>query len=113
MHDFIRGVLLCAAGSIASVASAQTSTSTFSIVSISTGWGADIFAIQASIAVINPANCPLTDLYISGGSNAGYKTHYAAALMAFASNRQISLVLDNNNCEQSRPRIISVRVLAS
>ena len=90
-------------------ANAQTITNTFQISGIVTGWGSDRFDIQPSTGVTtNPAHCPNTDLYISDISQPGYKTYYAAALLAFAMNKTVSLVIDNVNCNVGRPQIISV-----
>ena len=90
-------------------AHAQTATNTFQITGILTGWASDRFDLIPSGGVnTNPAHCPNTDLYVSDISQPGYKTHYAAALLAFAMKKTVSLTIDNMNCNVGRPQIISI-----
>jgi hypothetical protein len=95
---------------LASAAMAQTSTGWFNMSSIRTGWNDDVFGVLTSQAMVNPAACSYPDAYMTIISQAGYKTHYAAALLAQAASKQINLTISNTICTQSRPTIIGVEV---
>jgi hypothetical protein len=41
----------------------------------------------------------------------GHKTHYAAALMAFATGRQLFVTVSNTVCVHGRPAIIGLQVI--
>jgi hypothetical protein len=93
-----------------SVSAAQTGTGLINISSIRTGWSDDIFAVLTTQPMINPAGCSSPDGYSSNIAQAGYKTHYAAALLAHASGKQVQLVINNTTCFQGRPVIMQVQV---
>jgi hypothetical protein len=93
-------------------ATAQTSTPAIRISQLLTGWASDTVAIPAPAPIINPHGCATTDLYVTTITSPGYRTHLAALLLAFGSNRSVVLVIDDNNCELYRPRIIGVAVQA-
>jgi len=104
------------AGALATVplwSFAQTTAYAVNITAIRTGWATDAFGIETTQTMVNPANCPVLDGYAAEGSVAGYKTHYAAALLAFASNKTVWVVVSNTACSQGRPMIIGVTVRAS
>lgn len=77
---------------------------------IRTGWASDTFAIETSQAIINPAGCAAPDGYISDSSHPGYKTYYAAALMAFASGKPVTVVISDAECYSGRPKIMGIYV---
>ncbi|MDE0838355.1 MAG: hypothetical protein OSB41_04805 [Kiritimatiellae bacterium] len=94
-----------------STATAQTVSNAHLITGMPTGWGYDAFGIQtAGQPLVNPANCPDTDQYIVDSSSPGYKTYYAAALMALAAGKAVSVVVNNTQCSANRPMIMGVFV---
>ena len=107
-YSWFISLLLAAA---ATSASAQTTAYSVNITAIRTGWGIDAFAIEAvGQTIINPANCSVPDSYMTDLTLPGYKTHYAAALLAFSSGRPINVVVNNSACSQSRPMILGLQV---
>lgn len=80
------------------------------ITKIRTGWGSDTFAIETNQQILNPAGCSSPDGYISTAADAGYKTHYAAALLAFALVKQVTIVVSDTECLASRPKILGIYV---
>ena len=86
--------------------SAQTAVNSVSISKIRTGWNADNFALETKATpVVNPANCPVTDGYMSIGTSAGYKTFLTASLTAFSSEKKVTIVVSDTECVSSRPKI--------
>ena len=84
------------------------------ILQIATGWNSDGFSLTTDQPRVNPLNCPNTDLYSSDAANPGHKTHYAAALLAFATGRRISLAISQSRCaDNGRPLIIGLAVLSN
>lgn len=93
-------------------ARAQTTTpEPNTILRLGTGWGSDVFSIQVNRPIVNPANCPVADGYMSEAPHNGYKTHYAAVLMAFATGRQLNVTVSNTVCVHGRPTIIGLQVV--
>jgi hypothetical protein len=78
------------------------------ITRIRTGWSADSFAIETNKPILNPANCASPDSYMSVLTDPGYKTYYAAALMAFALGKPISVIISDTSCTFGRPRIFGI-----
>ncbi|WP_454830404.1 hypothetical protein [Pseudoxanthomonas wuyuanensis] len=104
----IAGTLLSCGISTTAALAAQTGSVT--IKRIRTGWAADIFAIETSEAVINPADCPTPDGYISNSNHPGYNTYYAITLMAFSSGKPVNVIVSDTECSSGRPKIIGVYV---
>jgi hypothetical protein len=92
---------------------AQTTVAAGTITQIDTGWSSDTFGVMTTAAVVNPAGCSATDMYESSSPAAGYNTYYAAALTAFTTGSQISIVVSNTTCTQSRPTSIGLYITAS
>ena len=80
------------------------------ITRIRTGWASDTFAIETSQAIVNPAGCTAPDGYVSDSSHPGYKTYYAATLMAFSSGKPVTLIISDTECHSGRPKIMGVYV---
>lgn len=80
------------------------------ITKIRTGWAADAFVIVTNPPIANPANCATADGYMSVGLNPGYKTYYAATLMAFALGKPVTVVINDTECVSGRPMILGVYV---
>lgn len=89
---------------------AQTYTGPIQVVKIRTGWSADLFALDIGQSVLNPANCPNADGYYASSADPGYKTFYAAALLAFSMGKTVSMYISNSQCTELRPRIIGLIV---
>jgi len=77
---------------------------------IRTGWASDTFAIETGQAIVNPARCSAPDSYMAAISEPGYKTHYAAALLAFSSGKNVIVIVSDTDCSGSRPRIIGLHI---
>ena len=91
---------------------AATLTPVGKIVSYHTGYDADIIRVtlQGATYQEEPA-CPIKDGYITAkdaNDQQGYTTHAAALLAAFASGKNVQLVIQG--CEIGRPRIIGVNL---
>ncbi|HSI50824.1 MAG TPA: hypothetical protein VLA61_21365 [Ideonella sp.] len=100
---------ICMIGiAMTNIAFAQTETPILTIASLYTGWNDDTFAIKTDSTILNPANCSTPDSYAANISSAGYKTHLAAALLAYASAKQLVVVISNSDCTSARPRIIGI-----
>jgi hypothetical protein len=91
-------------------AQAQSNSGLVQISTIRAGWSADTFAIETGQAIVNPANCSAPDGYMVAISDPGYKTFYAAALMAFSTGKSIIVIISNNECSSMRPKIIGIHV---
>lgn len=91
------------------VAAQSQSTAFLTISGLGTGWGADVFRIEtAGQAIVNPARCSSADGYMSELSIPGYRTHYAAALLAFVTSRQVSIVVHDTQCLYGRPLVLGL-----
>lgn len=101
----ILGIVL---GGEALCAIAETQVGPVSIIRIRTGWDRDAFAIEAGSTIVNPARCPDPDAYLSVSESQGYKTYYAAALLAYATGKSIRLVISDSECFLGRPKIIGI-----
>jgi hypothetical protein len=73
-----------------------------------TGWNADSFAIVLEGPIVNPANCPTPDGYISHSSLPGYNTYYAAALTAYVAKQSVGVTIHNTECFAGRPKLIGI-----
>ena len=108
---FILAACACLAGSISiSSALAVTQTGPLPITRIRTGWVADQFAIETNQTIVNPAGCIAPNGYISNISDPGYKTYYAAVLMAFALGKKVTVIISDTECMASTPKIIGIYV---
>lgn len=102
---------VCVGTAAIAPANAQTTVGPTAITLIRTGWNDDSFAIETgNLAISNPANCSTPDAYMSSSGESGYKTHYAATLMAFGMNKPIYIVVSNTECVAQRPKIWGVYV---
>jgi hypothetical protein len=111
LKSFIRHLLIsCVLAGGASTSMAQVQTGMLNITSIRTGWSDDTFGVLTSQPIVNPAGCPTPDAYMTQIAYAGYKTHYAAALLAHASGKQVQITLHTTACFVGRPLIIAVQV---
>jgi ABC-type proline/glycine betaine transport system substrate-binding protein len=91
---------------------AQTAVTAGTIKQIDTGWSSDTFGLMTTAPIINPAGCSAADMYESSQPAAGYSTYYAAALTAFSTGAQVSVVVSNTTCTQNRPTIIGLYIVA-
>ena len=100
---------LCFAAIIASPTShaAATQTSWGKIILHMTGWGVDDVRVQLTGAVINPANCSIPDGYMTDETDSGNHAHQSALLAAYASGKDVSVVIDGCN-SVGRPKIVGV-----
>lgn len=92
----------------ANAALAQTETPLFTITKVRTGWSDDTFALEVNNSIINPAGCSAPDGYVSNIMSPGYKTHLAAALIAYSLGKQLTVIVSNTECTFSRPKIIGI-----
>jgi hypothetical protein len=108
---------ICLAGVVAASSLqpvfAQTTVSAGLIKQIDTGWESDTFGVMTTAAIVNPAGCTATDMYESSSPAAGYNTYYAAALTAFSTGSQVTVVVSNTTCTENRPTIIGIYITAS
>ena len=96
---------------IAAPAGAQTMGEPGKVTLLRTGWNSDSFAIATTAPFLNPANCPVTDGYISTKPAPGYNTYYDAAKLAFLTNiSNVVVVVDNTMCVSGRPKIIGINM---
>jgi hypothetical protein len=93
------------------LAVAQTETPPLTIKKLRTGWNDDVFSIETNNSIINPANCPTPDAYAIAIASPGYKTHLAAALVAYSAGKQLTVIVSNWECSQSRPKIMGIYLL--
>lgn len=92
-------------------ASAQTVVGPVTVSRVRTGWDAEAFVVETGQTIVNPAGCAGPDGYASDVSQAGYKTHYAAILAAWAAGRTVQIVVHNTACGfAGRPRISGVNL---
>jgi len=112
-NSLVRSLILlagvCATGEVA----AQQPTSPTMITKLRTGWSDDVFTLETSGVVINPANCPSADAYASpvGIAAPGYKTFLSAALAAYSAGKQVTIIVSTSSCNQSRPAIVGIYLL--
>jgi hypothetical protein len=76
-----------------------------------TGWNLESFAIVTAEPIQNPAGCPTPDGYLSDGSQPGYSTYYAAALTAYMAGVPLQIVIDQTQCDASRPKLIGINLV--
>lgn len=107
-YSLIAGAFLVCGILAAEALAAETGAVT--IKRIRTGWASDTFAIETDEAILNPAGCSMPDGYISDTSHPGYKTYYAAVLMAFSSGKPVNVIVSNTECYSGRPKIMGVYV---
>jgi hypothetical protein len=92
----------------AETALAQSTVGPVPITRIRTGWATDMFALETGAAISNPAGCPSPNGYFSLGTEPGYKTFYAAALMAFSTGKNVTIMVSSTDCTSGAPRIIGI-----
>jgi hypothetical protein len=88
------------------------------ITMIRTGWNGDYFALVTAEdsehpdQLMNPANCPEKDGYVSTSTSPGYSTYYAAALTAYSLGQSAEIIVDNTNghCALGRPMLIGINI---
>ena len=107
-YSLIAGAFLVCGILAAEALAAETGPVT--IKRIRTGWASDTFAIETDEAILNPAGCSMPDGYISDTSHPGYKTYYAAVLMAFSSGKPVNVIVSNTECYSGRQKIMGVYV---
>jgi hypothetical protein len=81
------------------------------ITMIRTGWDAEQFGIVTVAPIQNPAGCPTPDGYVTDSKQAGYQTYYAAALLAFAERATVIVVVAEQGCIASRPKLIGINIV--
>lgn len=110
---FVQLLAAALAASAADATIAQTETSPLTIKKLRTGWNDDVFTVETNSPILNPANCPSLDAYASpvGIGTPGYKTYLSAALVAYSTGKQVTVIIDNSTCSQSRPKIIGIYLL--
>jgi hypothetical protein len=107
MRTLIVAIILAG---IASPCLGQTMTGS-TINGVRTGWNADSFAVTTVEPIVNPANCPTPDGYISDKSLPGYTTYYAAALTALMTASPLVVVtVHNTECFGGRPKLIGINL---
>jgi hypothetical protein len=78
---------------------------------IRTGWNSDQFGIVTNEPIQNPGRCPTPDGYVTNSSEPGFHTYYVAAITAFVARAKIVVVIAEQGCVASRPKLIGVNVL--
>src|SRR5262249_50342165 len=82
------------------------------ITMVFTGHNVDRFGIHTMAPTVNPAHCPLPDSgYATDSNQPGYRTFYAAVLLAFAMRANVEVVVDDEGCIADRPKLIGVNIL--
>jgi|SRR5450631_1744656 hypothetical protein len=82
------------------------------ITMVFTGHNAEQFGIHTVAPTVNPAKCPLPDSgYATDSNQPGYRTYYAAVLLAFAERADVEVVVDDEGCVADRPRLIGLNIL--
>ena len=75
-----------------------------------TGWSGDVVRVTLEGASYTESNCTTKDGYVTMETeNNGYKTHTAALLSAYMSNRPVRIVVDGCTAN-GRPRIVGVYI---
>src|SRR3954453_8538380 len=95
---------------VAAPAGAQTESGAGKVTLLRTGWNADSFAVVTSAGFTNPAGCSIPDGYISLKPAPGYSTYYDAAKLAFQTNANVKVTVDNTTCIAGRPKIIGINL---
>ena len=112
MNIFICGLIQIFG--VAAFAASPVTSAPFSIQQIRTGWASDSIAIvppgSSVPAANNPAGCTNVDGYMTDSTQPGYKTYYAAAMLASALNKQVQVVISPSACVATRPQIWGVYV---
>lgn len=88
---------------------AEPTSAVGTVTMIRTGWNLESFAIVLDNTTQNPAHCSYADGYVTDGAQPGYKTYYAAALVAFIEKVRVEVVFDG--CHPlGRPKIIGINL---
>jgi hypothetical protein len=88
------------------------------ITMIRTGWNGDYFAVVTAEdsehpdQLMNPANCPVKDGYVSTSTSPGYSTYYAAALTAYSLGQSADITVADTlgSCALGRPMLIGINI---
>ena len=99
-------IVLGGAPAVAGPANIQTQ-----ITMIRTGWDSDQFGIVTVAPIVNPAHCPTADGYVADSTQPGYHTYYAAALLAYAERATVIVVVAEQGCVSSRPKLIGLDIV--
>ena len=82
------------------------------ITMVFTGHDRDQFGIHTEAPTVNPAHCPIPDSgYATDSNQPGYRTFYAAVLLAFAQRANVEVVVDDEGCVADRPKLIGLNIL--
>jgi hypothetical protein len=88
---------------------AQTASPSAPVAIFFTGAGNDM-AVGQSTALPNPANCALHDAADITGTTNGYATFLATALTAITTGQNVTIVISNTVCSNSRPLMIGFNI---
>jgi hypothetical protein len=82
------------------------------ITTVFTGHEKDQFGIHTDAPQINPSGNPECNQpgYATDSSQPGYKTFYAAALLAVAMRANVEVVVDDEGCVADRPKLIGINI---
>ncbi|WP_266169232.1 hypothetical protein [Dyella subtropica] len=90
---------------------AQTAVGPINLTQVNTGWNSDEISVGTGAPAINPATCPMTDLYVTESGAPGNRSHYAAALTALANGLAVVIVVANQGCSSDgRPKIWGITI---
>lgn len=91
----------------------QTTLTPNLIQTLESGWGADTFFLTVDQPIVNPASCPFPTGYALELAGGGYKTNYAAALLAFSMGRRVLVSVRSSagSCANGHPVIYGIKIL--
>lgn len=95
---------------VAGSAVGQTSTGLVDITALRTGWNSDAIGVVTAQPIINPANCPTADGYVSTNARPGYQTFLATSLTAFALSTPVVITVYDTQCDGGRPVLIGINL---
>jgi len=82
------------------------------ITMVFTGHNIEQFGIHTVAPTVNPAHCPLPNSgYATDNNQPGYRTFYAAVLLAFAERADVEVIVDDEGCVAERPKLIGLNIL--
>jgi hypothetical protein len=83
------------------------------ITRIFTGHEKDLFGVHIGAPQINPSGNPDCNQpgYATDSDQPGYRTFYAAVLLAFTMRATVEVVVDDEGCVAGRPKLIGVNIL--
>ncbi|MEO1243291.1 MAG: hypothetical protein AAFX54_15380 [Pseudomonadota bacterium] len=80
------------------------------ITDIITNTAGNQFRVALDVAIENPNSCSNTASYAISGATTNYEATIALLMTAYGAGHQVRLVIDDNACEGSFPKITSVWV---